>query len=114
MSELGRSAIGTWSGGRFLHFGEAVEEDRLAARCGWRRHRHRAQRRRLRQGRPTASWAGARRVRASPTPSSAPSATISTRASATARRASRDFTDPALRGPERYAGYLRMATEASL
>jgi aryl-alcohol dehydrogenase-like predicted oxidoreductase len=25
----GRSAIGTWSGGRFLHFGETVEEERL-------------------------------------------------------------------------------------
>ena len=31
MREPGRSAIGTWSGGRFLHFGEAIEEDRLAA-----------------------------------------------------------------------------------
>ncbi len=29
--EPGRAAIGTWSGGRFLHFGEAIEEDRLAA-----------------------------------------------------------------------------------
>jgi aryl-alcohol dehydrogenase-like predicted oxidoreductase len=29
--EPGRSAIGTWSGGRFLHFGEAIDEDRLAA-----------------------------------------------------------------------------------
>ncbi|MGA7398071.1 MAG: aldo/keto reductase [Solirubrobacterales bacterium] len=27
--ELGRTAIGTWSGGRFLHFGEAIDEDRL-------------------------------------------------------------------------------------
>ncbi len=26
---LGRAALGTWSGGRFLHFGEAVSEDRL-------------------------------------------------------------------------------------
>ncbi|MGN6256433.1 MAG: aldo/keto reductase [Solirubrobacterales bacterium] len=31
MKEPGRAAIGTWSGGRFLHFGEAIEEDRLAA-----------------------------------------------------------------------------------
>jgi aryl-alcohol dehydrogenase-like predicted oxidoreductase len=29
MRELGRTAIGTWSGGRFLRFGEAVDEDRL-------------------------------------------------------------------------------------
>ena len=31
MREPGRSAIGTWSGGRFLHFGAPVEEERLAA-----------------------------------------------------------------------------------
>jgi aryl-alcohol dehydrogenase-like predicted oxidoreductase len=29
VSEPGRSAIGTWSGGRFLHFGEAIDERRL-------------------------------------------------------------------------------------
>ena len=31
MSEIGRSAIGTWSGGRFLHFGEAIDAERLEA-----------------------------------------------------------------------------------
>lgn len=31
MPEPGRSAIGTWSGGRYLHFGEAIDADRLAA-----------------------------------------------------------------------------------
>jgi aryl-alcohol dehydrogenase-like predicted oxidoreductase len=31
MREPGRTAIGTWSGGRFLHFGEAVDEERLQA-----------------------------------------------------------------------------------
>jgi len=30
VKEPGRAAIGTWSGGRFLHFGEAITEDRLA------------------------------------------------------------------------------------
>jgi aryl-alcohol dehydrogenase-like predicted oxidoreductase len=29
--EPGRTAIGTWSGGRFLHFGEAIAEERLEA-----------------------------------------------------------------------------------
>ena len=29
MSEPGRSAIGTWSGGRFLRFGATVDEERL-------------------------------------------------------------------------------------
>ena len=31
MREPGRSAIGTWSGGRFLRFGEAIDEERLAS-----------------------------------------------------------------------------------
>jgi aryl-alcohol dehydrogenase-like predicted oxidoreductase len=29
--EPGRTAIGTWSGGRFLHYGETIEEERLEA-----------------------------------------------------------------------------------
>ncbi len=31
MSDLGKAAIGTWSGGRFLRFGEKIDEERLAA-----------------------------------------------------------------------------------
>ena len=31
MSDPGRTALGTWSGGRFMHFGEPLEEDRLIA-----------------------------------------------------------------------------------
>jgi aryl-alcohol dehydrogenase-like predicted oxidoreductase len=31
MPDPGHVALGAWSGGRFMHFGEAVEEDRLAA-----------------------------------------------------------------------------------
>jgi aryl-alcohol dehydrogenase-like predicted oxidoreductase len=31
MTELGRAAIGTWSGGRFLHFGETIAEERLVS-----------------------------------------------------------------------------------
>ena len=31
MLDPGHTAIGTWSGGRFMHFGEALDEDRLAA-----------------------------------------------------------------------------------
>ncbi|MFL5869980.1 MAG: aldo/keto reductase [Solirubrobacterales bacterium] len=29
--ELGRTAIGTWSGGRFMHFGEPIDDERLEA-----------------------------------------------------------------------------------
>ena len=45
---------------------------------------------------------------------SGPSATTSTRASATGRAASRASPIRALRGPDEYAGYLRMAAERSL
>jgi aryl-alcohol dehydrogenase-like predicted oxidoreductase len=31
MREPGRTAVGTWSGGRYLHFGEKIEEERLQA-----------------------------------------------------------------------------------
>lgn len=31
MADLGRTAIGTWSGGRFMRFGEALGDDRLEA-----------------------------------------------------------------------------------
>ena len=31
MTELGRSAIGTWGGGRYMRFGEAIDDDRLEA-----------------------------------------------------------------------------------
>ncbi|MSO41160.1 MAG: aldo/keto reductase [Solirubrobacterales bacterium] len=31
MSSPGRTAIGTWSGGRYLHFGEAIDEERLVS-----------------------------------------------------------------------------------
>ncbi len=86
--EPGRSAIGTWSGGRFLHFGEAIEEQRLAgAAAPGRRHRHRPHRRYLRPGRGRSGRWGARwpEFPAMTTAWSARSATTSTRASATGR-----------------------------
>ncbi|HTR74942.1 MAG TPA: aldo/keto reductase [Solirubrobacterales bacterium] len=116
MKEPGRSAIGTWSGGRFLHFGEAIEEDRLAAllRPGegidtvltadvyGQGEADRLLGRALdgvsREGRSLVGavghdfYAGERNG-----PKGFPR-----------------FTDPALRGPDDYASYLRMATEASL
>ena len=107
MREPGRTAVGTWSGGRFLHFGEAIEEERLEAL--------------LRPGggidtvltadaygqgeADAAAWAGpgwrpARRA----TASSAPSATTSTRASAMARVASPASPTRACAAPDEYAG----------
>src|SRR3954452_20709084 len=31
MAKLGHTALGTWSGGRFMHFGEPLDDERLAA-----------------------------------------------------------------------------------
>ncbi len=116
MSEPGRSAIGTWSGGRFLHFGEAIEEERLEAL--------------LRPGKGidtvlTADAYGqgeADRVlgRALESVSREDYCLIGAvghdffEGERNGPKGFPRFTDPALRGPEQFASYLRMATEASL
>ncbi|HET8564959.1 MAG TPA: aldo/keto reductase [Solirubrobacterales bacterium] len=116
MREPGRTAVGTWSGGRFLHFGEAIEEDRLAAL--------------LRPG------GGIDTVLTADAYGQGEADRVLGRALEGVPRAEycligavghdfyegeRDgpkgfprFTDPSLRGPERYRDYLRMATEESL
>jgi aryl-alcohol dehydrogenase-like predicted oxidoreductase len=112
----GRSAIGTWSGGRFLHFGEAVEEERLAAV--------------LQPGN------GISTLLTADTYGQGEADSLLGRALGGAPRdeyclvgavghdfyeGERDgprgfprFTDPRLRGEGEYADYLRMATERSL
>jgi aryl-alcohol dehydrogenase-like predicted oxidoreductase len=116
VSEPGRSAIGTWSGGRFLHFGEAIAEDRLAAL--------------LRPGGGidtvlTADAYGqgeADRVlgRALEGVSREDYCVVGAvghdfyEGERNGPKGFPRFTDPALRGPGGYADYLRMATEASL
>jgi aryl-alcohol dehydrogenase-like predicted oxidoreductase len=116
MREPGRTAIGTWSGGRFLRFGEAIEEERLKAL--------------LRPGK------GIDTVLTADTYGQGEADRVLGRALAGVPReeycligavghdfyeGERDgprgfprFTDPRLRGPGEYAGYLRMATERSL
>jgi aryl-alcohol dehydrogenase-like predicted oxidoreductase len=116
MSAPGRSAIGTWSGGRFLHFGEAIEEERLEAL--------------LRPG------AGIDTLLSADAYGQGEADRVLGRSLAGVPRESYSlvgavghdfyegerngpkgfprFTDPALRGPDRYASYLRMAAEASL
>jgi aryl-alcohol dehydrogenase-like predicted oxidoreductase len=116
MREPGRSAIGTWSGGRFLRFGEAIGEERLEAL--------------LRPGR------GIDTVLSADTYGQGEADSLLGRALAGVPRdaysligavghdfyeGGRDgprgfprFTDPRLRGEGEYAGYLRMATERSL
>ncbi len=116
MREPGRTAIGTWSGGRFLRFGEAVGEERLVEL--------------LRPG------GGIETVLSADAYGQGEADSLLGRALAGTERDSyclvgavghdfyageRDgprgfprFTDPGLRGPGEYAGYLRMAAERSL
>jgi len=116
MTEVGRVAIGTWSGGRFLRFGEAVSEEKLQAL--------------LEPG------GGIETVLTADTYGQGEADSLLGRALAGVPRedyclvgavghdfyeGERDgprgfprFTDPRLRGEGEYAGYLRMATERSL
>jgi aryl-alcohol dehydrogenase-like predicted oxidoreductase len=114
--EPGRAAIGTWSGGRFLHFGEPIAEERLEAL--------------LRPG------GGIETVLTADAYGQGEADRVLGRALAGLPRREYSligavghdfyegeregpkgfprFTDPRLRGPEEYADYLRMATEKSL
>ncbi|HEX6620837.1 MAG TPA: aldo/keto reductase, partial [Solirubrobacteraceae bacterium] len=116
MADPGHVAVGTWSGGRFMRFGEAIDDERLAAV--------------LRPG------DGIDTVLTADTYGSGEADELLGRALRGVERESyclvgavghdfyegeREgskgfprFTDPRLRGPEQYASYLRMATERSL
>ena len=116
MREPGRTAIGTWSGGRFLHFGEAVSEERLEAL--------------LRPG------GGIESVLTADAYGQGEADRVLGRALSGVPREEYSligavghdfyegeregpkgfprFTDPRLRGSDEYADYLRMATEKSL
>jgi aryl-alcohol dehydrogenase-like predicted oxidoreductase len=110
------TAVGTWSGGRFMHFGVPVDEDRLTALL-----------------RPDE---GVRTVMTADAYGAGEADALLGRTLAGCRRedyvlvgaVGHDFyegersgpggfprfTDPALRGPKGYGDYLRMATERSL
>jgi aryl-alcohol dehydrogenase-like predicted oxidoreductase len=114
--EVTETAVGTWSGGRFMRFGEPIDDDRLVAL--------------LRPGQGIAT------VITADTYGAGEADSLLGRALAGVARADyalvgaighdfytgeREgakgfprFTDPRLRGPEGYADYVRMATERSL
>lgn len=116
MSAPGRTAIGTWSGGRFLHFGEAIAEQRLVELL------------RPGGGIDTVLSADAygqgeadrvlgQALAGVPRDSYSLVGAVGHDFYAGERNGPKGFprfTDPALRGPDQYASYLRMATEASL
>jgi len=116
LSEPGRSAIGTWSGGRFLHFGEAIDEQRLEALL------------RPGDGIETLLSADAYGQGEADRVLGRALAGVSRENYSLVGAVGHDFyegerngpkgfprfTDPSLRGADQYASYLRMAAEASL
>lgn len=116
MRELGRSAIGTWSGGRFLRFGETIEEARLEALL------------RPDKGIDTVLTADTygqgeadrvlgRALQGVPRGEYSLVGAVGHDFYEGERDGPRGFprfTDPRLRGSDEYADYLRMATERSL
>ena len=116
MPELTHTAVGTWSGGRFMHFGEPLDDDRLAAL--------------VRPGDGigtvmTADVYGAgeadtllgRALAGVPRDDYALVGAVGHDFYRGERQGAKGFprfTDPSLRGPGEYADYLRMATERSL
>jgi aryl-alcohol dehydrogenase-like predicted oxidoreductase len=116
VSAPGTKAVGTWSGGRYLRFGEAIEPERLEAL--------------LRPGDGidtvlTADAYGAgeadsllgRALAGVPRDRYSLVGAVGHDFYEGERQGSRGyprFTDPELRGPDQYAAYLRMAAERSL
>ena len=116
MKEPGRAAIGTWSGGRFLHFGEAIDEERLVTLL------------QPGEGIDTVLSADAygqgeadellgRALEGVPREGYCLVGAVGHDFYDGERDGPRGFprfTDPSLRGPGEYASYLRMAAERSL
>jgi aryl-alcohol dehydrogenase-like predicted oxidoreductase len=116
VSEPGRSAIGTWSGGRFLHFGEAIEEERLVSllRPGGAMDTVLSA---DAYGQGEADRVLGRALEGVPRGEYSLVGAVGHDFYEGERNGPKGFprfTDPDLRGPDQYAGYLRMATEASL
>jgi aryl-alcohol dehydrogenase-like predicted oxidoreductase len=116
MAKPGHVALGTWSGGRFMHFGEPLDDERLAAllRPGERAHTV-----------ITADAYGAgeadallgRALQGVDREDVCLVGAIGHDFYEGEREGAKGFprfTDPRLRGPDGYAGYIRMATERSL
>jgi aryl-alcohol dehydrogenase-like predicted oxidoreductase len=116
MPEPGHVALGTWSGGRFMHFGEALDEERLIALL-----RPDARLRTLLTadvyGQGDADRLLGRALAGLDRDAYSLVGAIGHDFTAGERDGPRGFprfTDPRLRGPGEYGDYVRAATEASL
>jgi aryl-alcohol dehydrogenase-like predicted oxidoreductase len=116
MAKPGHVALGTWSGGRFMHFGEPLDDERLAAllRPGERAHTV------ITADAYGAGEADALLGRALQGVDREDVCLIGAighdfyEGEREGAKGFPRFTDPRLRGPDGYAGYVRMATERSL
>jgi aryl-alcohol dehydrogenase-like predicted oxidoreductase len=116
MAEPTHTAIGTWSGGRFMHFGEPLDDERLIALL--------RPDERLRTvitadtyGQGEADRLLGRALQGVRREDYVLVGAVGHDFYAGERQGAKGFprfTDPSLRGPEEYASYLRMATERSL
>jgi aryl-alcohol dehydrogenase-like predicted oxidoreductase len=111
-----RTAIGTWSGGRFMHFGEPLDDERLTALLapgGGIDTVITADA----YGAGEADLALGRALRGVPRESYCLVGAVGHDFYAGARDGAKGFprfTDPSLRGEDEYASYIRMAAERSL
>jgi aryl-alcohol dehydrogenase-like predicted oxidoreductase len=116
--ELTRAAYGIWSGGRFMHFGEPLDDERFLGVI------RRAYNRGIRTfmtadvyGNGQADEILARGLSDFPRDSYCLVGAVGHDFYEGKREGAKGyprFTNPALRGPEKYADYLRIATEKSL
>jgi aryl-alcohol dehydrogenase-like predicted oxidoreductase len=111
-----RTALGTWSGGRFMHFGEELDDERLLALYR-PDERIRTVVTADTYGQGEADALLGRALEGLPRDSYCLVGAIGHDFYEGERQGAKGFprfTDPALRGPGEYASYLRMAAERSL
>jgi aryl-alcohol dehydrogenase-like predicted oxidoreductase len=112
----GPAAIGTWSGGRFMRFGEPLDDDRLLALFSPDERIHTVITADVYGAGEADSMLG-RAIAGSERDSICVVGAVGHDFYTGERDGPKGFprfTDRALRGPDEYAGYLRMATERSL
>ena len=116
--EVTRTAFGTWSGGRYMHFGEPLAEERFAAliQLAWSSGIRTFMTADV-YGNGAADSAVGQALAQFPRDSYCLVGAVGHDFYAGKREGSKGyprFTNPSLRGPKDYASYLRMATEKAL
>ena len=113
--DLTRTAYGTWSGGRFMHFGEPLPEERFlnVIQHGWRQGIRTFMTADV-YGNGAADEMLGRALAGLPRDSYCLVGAVGHDFYSGKREGSKGFTNSVLRPPNQFAEYLRMATEKSL